>query len=153
MNAARVVFSRKGFENASVEEICLAADYSKGGFYFHFRSKEDLLFDMLQSDAVTTPDCLDALAPELWAAAGRNDVLRAELARGYELRRRWLSDCVSDGRGSHSLKSPAFIELLLMIEDGLAVQPRLACAPSHRARLFVKSLIEELTASAAEASA
>ncbi len=153
MKAARALFSRKGFDNASVEEICLAAGYSKGGFYFHFRSKEDLLFRMLQSGVVTTPDWLDALALELWAAAGRNDVLRAHLAQGYESRRHQLTDRVSASEGNNPLTPPPFVELLLLLEDGLAVQRRFASGPSLGARLFVRWLIEELTAPAAEASA
>ena len=39
LEAALRVLSRKGFEGTSVEDICRAAGYSKGGFYFHFRGK------------------------------------------------------------------------------------------------------------------
>jgi AcrR family transcriptional regulator len=150
IKAALAVFSRKGFENTSVEEICTAAGYSKGGFYFHFRSKEDLLFQMLGSSIETGGSRLDALALELWAAAGHNDFLRVVLAKRYEPRRQRLTEGLSAGRADMRLLSPAFAELLLMLEDGLGVQQHFF--PSHEATLFVNSLIEELSGSAAEAS-
>jgi len=42
------LFSLKGFLNTSVSDILDAANTSKGGFYNHFSSKEDLFFHVLQ---------------------------------------------------------------------------------------------------------
>jgi TetR/AcrR family transcriptional repressor of nem operon len=42
------LFSLKGFLNTSVSDIMEAANTSKGGFYNHFASKEDLFFQVLQ---------------------------------------------------------------------------------------------------------
>lgn len=42
VSAAAVRFSRKGFSNTSLSEILRAAGITKGGFYFHFESKESL---------------------------------------------------------------------------------------------------------------
>jgi TetR/AcrR family transcriptional repressor of nem operon len=41
------LFSLKGFVNTSVNEIIEAVGSSKGGFYNHFASKEDLFFEVL----------------------------------------------------------------------------------------------------------
>ena len=41
------LFSTKGFLNTSISDIMQAADTSKGGFYNHFDSKEDLFFEVL----------------------------------------------------------------------------------------------------------
>ena len=41
------LFSLKGFLNTSIHDILEAADTSKGGFYNHFSSKEDLFFHVL----------------------------------------------------------------------------------------------------------
>jgi AcrR family transcriptional regulator len=38
------LFSLKGFLGTSIHDILEAADTSKGGFYNHFSSKEDLFF-------------------------------------------------------------------------------------------------------------
>jgi AcrR family transcriptional regulator len=44
VDAARVVFARKGFDGASLDEIAATAGYTRGAIYKHFRGKEDLLF-------------------------------------------------------------------------------------------------------------
>ncbi len=41
------LFSLKGFLSTSIRDILEAADTSKGGFYNHFSSKEDLFFAVL----------------------------------------------------------------------------------------------------------
>ena len=41
------LFSLKGFLSTSIHDILEAADTSKGGFYNHFSSKEDLFFEVL----------------------------------------------------------------------------------------------------------
>jgi len=47
-NAAIKVFARKGFYSATLEEIALEAEFSKGAIYFYFSSKENLLFDIIK---------------------------------------------------------------------------------------------------------
>jgi AcrR family transcriptional regulator len=41
------LFSLKGFLSTSIHDILEAAGTSKGGFYNHFSSKEDLFFQVL----------------------------------------------------------------------------------------------------------
>ncbi len=41
------LFSLKGFLGTSLQDVLSAADTSKGGFYNHFRSKEDLFYYVL----------------------------------------------------------------------------------------------------------
>jgi len=48
------LFSLKGFVNTGINDIIEAVDSSKGGFYNHFASKEDLFFEVL------------ALAQKMW---------------------------------------------------------------------------------------
>lgn len=43
MNAAYELFGEKGYEKTSVTEIIDRAGASKGGFYHHFKSKEEIL--------------------------------------------------------------------------------------------------------------
>ncbi|UCG11850.1 MAG: TetR/AcrR family transcriptional regulator, partial [Deltaproteobacteria bacterium] len=42
------LFSTKGFAGTSISEILEAAETSKGGLYNHFRTKEELLSDVLR---------------------------------------------------------------------------------------------------------
>lgn len=48
MEAALTVFARQGFERATVDEMVREAGFSKGAFYVHFESKEDLFWQMLE---------------------------------------------------------------------------------------------------------
>lgn len=48
LDAALEVFARNGFERATVDEIVREAGFSKGAFYVHFETKEDLFWEMLQ---------------------------------------------------------------------------------------------------------
>ena len=41
------LFSTKGYLNTSISDIMQAADTSKGGFYNHFESKDDLFYEVL----------------------------------------------------------------------------------------------------------
>jgi AcrR family transcriptional regulator len=48
LQAAAEVFARRGYRDASVDEIAERAGYSKGAIYFHFSGKEDLFFALLE---------------------------------------------------------------------------------------------------------
>src|SRR5438093_10607563 len=48
LEAALGVFARNGYERATVDEIVRAAGFSKGAFYVHFESKDDLFWGILQ---------------------------------------------------------------------------------------------------------
>jgi len=41
-NHAKTLFSKKGYSETSIQDICSAAGCSKGNLYYHFRSKEEL---------------------------------------------------------------------------------------------------------------
>jgi AcrR family transcriptional regulator len=45
--AAQDLFSRTGYESASVAEICKLAGISKGAFYHHFPSKQSVFMELL----------------------------------------------------------------------------------------------------------
>ncbi|MBV9158634.1 MAG: TetR/AcrR family transcriptional regulator [Acidobacteriaceae bacterium] len=47
LKSARRIFARDGFEGARLEEIANEAGHTRGAFYAHFKSKEDLFFALL----------------------------------------------------------------------------------------------------------
>ena len=56
------LFSRKGYLGTSISDIMHAANTSKGGFYNHFASKEDLFFHVLdQARRIWREKTLDGL--------------------------------------------------------------------------------------------
>jgi AcrR family transcriptional regulator len=60
LDAAEEVFAEKGYHGAVVDDIIRVAKTSKGGFYFHFPSKQGIFLALI-----------DALAPKLMAAVDR----------------------------------------------------------------------------------
>ena len=51
LDAALSVFSRRGYREASVDEIAIEAETSKGGVYFHFPGKQMLFRTLLDLSA------------------------------------------------------------------------------------------------------
>jgi TetR/AcrR family fatty acid metabolism transcriptional regulator len=47
------VFARNGYDRATVDEIVRDAGFSKGAFYVHFNTKEDLFWAMLEDRATS----------------------------------------------------------------------------------------------------
>src|ERR1700733_11288570 len=50
LDAARRIFARDGFEASRIEDIASATGHTRGAFYAHFSSKEDLFFALLEQD-------------------------------------------------------------------------------------------------------
>jgi len=64
LTAARAVFGRKGFHDASIEEIAEMAEVAKGTVYLYYKSKKDLYLEALRFG-------LDLLVKQLKARAER----------------------------------------------------------------------------------
>ena len=47
LEAATEVFSEKGYHGAAVDDIVRESQTSKGSFYFHFPSKQDIFFALV----------------------------------------------------------------------------------------------------------
>lgn len=150
MKAALGVFSRKGFQDTSVEDICLAAGYSKGGFYFHFRGKDDLLLRLVEEAGERTAlpgrGSTPALTMELWSQVARKEELRRLLSERYASHRRELEDAAASASISPG-DAAATVELLLALEAGLQIQEEFAPAPLNV--LPAKSLVGDLLAALA----
>ena len=68
LRAAGEVFAAEGFRAASVDEIAERAGYSKGAFYWHFPSKDEVFLALLEEriDAPTREmiELLESAPPE-----------------------------------------------------------------------------------------
>lgn len=51
LDSARRIFARDGFEASRIEDIAAATGHTRGAFYAHFSSKEDLFFALLEQEA------------------------------------------------------------------------------------------------------
>lgn len=67
------LFKEKGVENVTIDEICLIAGIAKSTFYYHFASKDQLLYDFFNGTRTFTPKAMSILATsnnnwsKLWA--------------------------------------------------------------------------------------
>jgi AcrR family transcriptional regulator len=51
IDSARRIFARDGFESSRIEDIAADSGRTRGAFYAHFRTKEDLFFALLEQEA------------------------------------------------------------------------------------------------------
>ena len=73
------VFAKRGYRDASVDEIAERAGYSKGAIYFHFSGKDDLFFALIE-ERIDRP-MRDAI--KLLESAPPEDDMAAEANRHF----------------------------------------------------------------------
>ncbi len=133
VDAALQLFSTSGYDHATVEDISRAAGYSKGAYYFHFSTKDDILLELLRiwtegrnavlaaelpEGAVARDDLQQTLAGffsyqsapqwyavllEFWAQAVRNAEVSKRLSQAYAAWRKQLSDAFERSAASGEL--------------------------------------------------
>jgi len=74
LKSARKIFARDGFEAARLEDIAKDAGYTRGAFYAHYNSKEDLFFALLEQQAYEHQVQIQRLLSPL---SGQGEKLRA----------------------------------------------------------------------------
>ena len=149
LDAAFLVFTRRGVAAASIDEIVEHAGYTKGAFYSSFRDKDDLLVATLERrmsavldearrriqakptwsefvDAVTGPDAEDwsgaedqRLAHEMYARALHNDALAARLRALANGARETLAQGLDATWMDLPMGSTELAEILLSLATGL----------------------------------
>jgi AcrR family transcriptional regulator len=142
ITAATEVFTRKGFQAASLEEIADAAGFTKGAIYSNFGSKEELLHavighvkdmglagiaDALEADGWVDPEHGAAAAAKPWERLlGRSDDL---LALSLELRLYALRNPEAQERVAE-LERDVSNHLATFIEDAFTRQGMLLRVPA-----------------------
>lgn len=76
LEAARRIFARDGFEASRIEDIASATGHTRGAFYAHFSSKEDLFFALLEQEASDRLIELRGLLEKCHDTSGRLRALR-----------------------------------------------------------------------------
>ncbi len=85
IEAAEKVFIRKGFDNASVEEISETAGYSRGAFYSNFDDKEQVLVAVIDSRR-PKPKVLDEMLQQITEPAERIVAVRDWFSNQWRLK-------------------------------------------------------------------
>ena len=86
-NAAVDVFSERGFEKATMDEIAAKAKVAKGTIYYHFNSKEDLfVFLVEEGTRLLGESVLSRLSADAGATEQLQVIVREQLAFFQEYR-------------------------------------------------------------------
>ena len=83
IEAAERLFIRKGFDNASVEEISEAAGYSRGAFYSNFEDKEQVLLAVIDH---RIPKAVDDVLQQSFDPAERIAAVREWFSNQWRLK-------------------------------------------------------------------
>jgi AcrR family transcriptional regulator len=59
--AARGLAAERGYRTVTVDDVCVAAGLSKGAFYAHFASKQDLIAAILDAEVAEVDELLTSL--------------------------------------------------------------------------------------------
>src|SRR5580704_8341232 len=76
LDAARRIFARDGFEASRIEDIAGATGHTRGAFYAHFSSKEDLFFALFEQEVGARLLDLRSLLERCSTSDGRLRALR-----------------------------------------------------------------------------
>ena len=147
--AANALFLLKGLDAVTVDDICLAADVSKGGFYHHFSDKESpfleiALEELRREMGLLAPVALDiargrdasALLLDLWAWTPRRPQARRRVRAVHRRALRQLSRVAGQAvRGTPSTGDrEAQAALALLMGIGRVVEGATARYPAASER-------------------
>ena len=123
LEAAELVFADNGYHDALVDEIGKRTSMSKGGLYFHFPSKEELFFavmDRLANKLVKRAEkaAANAGSPMAAAEAALGAVVSA-LSRQKRLARLLVTQGYSMGNAFESKRSEIFDRFASVIRQQL----------------------------------
>jgi len=103
IQSAKELFSKKGYNHTTVEDIVKHAGLSKGAFYFYFKSKDQLMEELINSMAERTKEIM-----RRWLNKGLS---AEEMIRGHI--RDFLIECYQDRHIAYVF----FFELLCNREE------------------------------------
>ena len=82
LEAARQLFRSRGFEGASIDQVMHAAGLTRGAFYAHFTSKDDLVRQVLAIEAGLLTPPFGLLVYTVKAAIQDDSVSIVDIFRG-----------------------------------------------------------------------
>lgn len=151
IDAALKLFSTSGYEHATVDDISQEAGYSKGAYYFHFSTKDDILMELLRKWIENRSTILDggpdgdggtrvmlqeffsyseeprwpAVLLEFWAQGVRNSNVSGKLNTAYASWRKTIATHFEAAATSGELNVASAEDaasVVLAAHDGFAVQ-------------------------------
>ena len=127
LGAAMALFAKSGYEATSVAEICEAAGVSKGAFYHHFSSKQQVFLALLENWLAVIDAQLD------FARQGTDNVPQA-LMRMTDMMRAVFETAAG--------QLPMFLEFWTQASHDTSVW-QTVIEPYHRYQAYFRSMIEQ----------
>lgn len=62
IRTATILFAANGIRNTKIEDIAKILGMAKGGFYYYFKSKEDLLYEIMYNSVISRKEFLKNVA-------------------------------------------------------------------------------------------
>ena len=116
MDAATEVFSEKGYHGAAVDDIVKQSDTSKGSFYFHFPSKQEIFFSLVERFITGLSDSLEVSIEKETGAISKVNVALKTVFESFSKHRSLAKILLVGGVGL----GKAFDERLLSIHARFA---------------------------------
>jgi AcrR family transcriptional regulator len=108
LEAAGVVFRRRGFVGASVEEISAEAGFTRGAFYSNFETKEQMFIELLQERVYDDyREMLERVPADLTPSEQLRWGARAVMERQQRDETRWLFELWLELL-AHAARNPEF---------------------------------------------
>jgi len=148
--AARQVFARRGYQDATITEITQLADVAMGTFYLHFRDKEQLFAALAEQGLQIIRDQILAVLATRSSEQTIPLVIGTLLQSAYEQRELFLLICAGEGQNITQTyifsAEEGLAELLLPALQVAKDQGQLATYdPVLLARLMISMIIQAIT--------
>ena len=62
IRTATILFAANGIRNTKIEKNTKTLGMAKGGFYYYFKSKEDLLYEIMYNSVISRKEFLKKLS-------------------------------------------------------------------------------------------
>jgi len=155
LRVAERLFSERGYQSVSIDEIAKTASVSKGLIHYHFSSKEELLESILKG-------AMAALSDRLTAIARSDKTTRAKIREAVEVYLDQAGSRLDFGRTVFSvaiftektkdaliaLREEILLKLAGLVEDGIA-KGEFKPVDSRLTAIFVIGMIFEVLREAA----
>ncbi|WP_162523533.1 TetR/AcrR family transcriptional regulator [Calorimonas adulescens] len=119
IDCALELFKQRGFDNVTINDICNAVNITKRTFYYHFKSKDDLLgkfytkvYD-LNKQSISRLLSASNFWEQIWIIVG--DYVDYTIQYGHEILKQVFKANLNENKGTFSLEDALVQQLLLPI--------------------------------------
>lgn len=140
LRAAATLFQRNGYDATSIQDICNELSLSKGALYHHFRSKDEILFEIMSQAMQITEEKVIAPVRAMAEAPAGMGLAEARLRSVIRLH----METVLRTRDR---------EITVMLHENHPLSPEFRAKINERKKNYVKFVEELFTAAQAERAA